>query len=86
VSGRLERDLGAIVAADLGDRLGELRPDLVAAYRHRQLYCYLAPHRHDLAVAVPIRLVAQIGIFDSLAPRQHLISRSGGSVKDNSST
>ena len=38
MSERLEHDLGAIVAADLGDCFGELRPELVAAYRHRQLY------------------------------------------------
>ena len=54
VSERLERDLGAIVGADLGDRFGELRPDLVAAHCNRQFYSYLAAHRYDLAVAMPI--------------------------------
>ena len=67
---RLERDLGAIVTADFGDRFGELRPDLVAAHGNRQLDRDLAANRHDLSVTLPIRLVVQIRIFDRLAPRQ----------------
>src|SRR5215471_13449580 len=67
---RLECDLGTVVAADRGDRLGELRTDLVAAYRNRQRHRNLAADGYDLAVTAPIRPVAQIGIFDGLAPRQ----------------
>src|SRR5271155_5956768 len=72
VTERLEGGFGAIVAADLGDRLGELRADFAAAHRNRQLYRDLAAYRYALAVALPIRFIAQIGIFDGLAARQQL--------------
>jgi hypothetical protein len=44
---RLERELAAIIAADLGDRFGDFNPDLVTAHRIRQPYDDLAPHRHS---------------------------------------
>jgi hypothetical protein len=55
VNERLEGDFGAIVAADLGDRLGELRADFAAAHRNWQLYRDLAAYRDALAVLLPIR-------------------------------
>src|SRR5260370_26758898 len=46
VDQRLQRDRAAVIAADLGDGLDELGPDLVATHRNRQAHGDLAAHPH----------------------------------------